>query len=186
MVLRPKLRRAPIQQEENVRDYLEDIWKTIDQQAVWVRHAEAKALASLAGQGALASLLVAALRDTQLIRWADVVGLAAAALSLLAGSLTAAAVVTPRFRVRGQSTPTPDDLIYYRDVADAPRRGSERYATELVNLTGDPARLARALGRQAYGLALVADRKSRLSAWAVRLIMTSGLLVMVSITLART
>jgi hypothetical protein len=158
----------------------EDAWKSLGQVNDWIRFADAKAVAIIAGSGVLGGFLVKAIP-----RLADfkVYPLRAGLLSLAIvcvgiSALIALRTVAPRLRT-GEAR----SLLYFDHVARRYTAARGAFVENYVSLATDHARFAEALVEQLWATSLVARRKFRRVAYAVTFLgiamASSGLAVII-------
>lgn len=159
------------------------IWKTLELVNEWIRHAEAKAGATLAGTIAVAAgSFVLWQASTPVWDWwlAATAGLAIAAF--LATAWLSIASLVPRLRVaprRDVGNPNP---LYFNDIAKW-FDGRGAYLAELMAISAQPELLAKELARQVWVNSIVASKKFR---WANRAVVTLTIQVTLTVLNALT
>lgn len=143
---------------------IEDAWRLLNSTNEWVRFADAKAGAALAGAG----VLIGALASTGLSDKFDSIsgvamwfGIAAAVAALVAAGLAVVALV-PTLRV-GE----PVSLIYFEHVARKYREDTEGHADAVRDLIADEDRYFNEVAAQVWANSVVARNKFLASGWAL-------------------
>jgi hypothetical protein len=132
----------------------------------WVRHAEGKAGAALAGSVAVVAGLFT-LWQASAPEWdcPQVLSAALALLGFLASAGFSIASLTPRLRVKTRARQSPSPL-YFADIAAWPS-GRDGYLAAALELAKNPELVAAELARQVLANSVVATRKFHLASWAV-------------------
>jgi hypothetical protein len=189
---RPKINRRWKHQSELTQSMPENLerapnpdqaWKALSLVNDWIRHAEAKATATLAAAGVTGGVLYNLVHpQTHSFLALDIVATINAVLILTSGGSAVMALV-PRLTIRKAKptlpdknassqappgTPVPEDpvnLLYFRDIARNYRGDAPTYSQVLSTITSDPVRLTEYIGRQVFANSYVAHRKYE---WANR------------------
>jgi len=143
----------------------EDGWKSLQQVNEWIRFADAKAAAVLAGSGVLGGLLLAAVPDRDDFKVhttrATLVALAIACVG--ASSLLSLQILSPRLR-----TGEPRSLIYFDHIARRYADDRNGFVENYLALTGHGEDLARQVSDQIWSNSRVARHKLRRVSFAIR------------------
>jgi hypothetical protein len=159
---------------------VDDAWKSLSQVNDWIRFADAKAVAVLAGSGVLGGFLVRAIPtlpdfETRPIR-AALLSLAIVCVGI--STLITLRTVAPRLRA-GEAR----SLIYFDHVARRYPTDREGFVDNYLSLARDDSRLCANLAEQVWANSLVARRKFRRVTYAVGFLgvamVSSGLAVVV-------
>jgi hypothetical protein len=157
---------------------VDDAWRTLSLVVEWVKHAETKAVATLASTGVVAGLLYT------LVSQANEPGVAFAVLA----SATAAAVVVAAvgagvaLRPRPSVGPVPVSLLYYQGIANRFPGDTDAYARAFTELIANRPAMLTELAGQIWANATVASRKYRAVNTAVTTLMLA--LVLLAVTAA--
>jgi Family of unknown function (DUF5706) len=153
-------------------------WKALSLVNDWIRHAEAKATATLAAAGVTGGVLynlVQPQNRPSLVL--DVIATINALMIIVSGGSAIMALV-PRLKVRKSKpintntsatsrlqgsgilvTEDPVNLLFFRDIARHYRGDAPTYTQVLSTLTSDPVRLTEHIGQQVHANSDVAHRK---------------------------
>lgn len=149
-------------------------WKQLSMVNDWIRHSDAKAAATLAASGVMATVtfnLISRLDSRSCCTEAAVVvsvGL------LIASVLFCGLTLAPRTRDKNGRSGPPSP-IYFGSVAANFTRDS--YRGELRTLAADPARLVDTLADQVHVNSGIATKKALWAGWAIRSALTAALAV---------
>lgn len=153
------------------------IWRTLELVNEWIRHAEAKAGATLAGTIAVAAGLFALWQASPPVwRWWLVASAALAIVAFLVAAWLSIASLVPRLRVAPSKEGTPNPL-YFNDIA-AWSDGQATYLSEMMTISARPERLATELARQVWANSNVASRKFR---WANRAVVALAIQIILTV-----
>ena len=143
---------------------VDDAWKSLSQVNEWIRFADAKAIAILAGSGVLGGLLVRAIPQLSdfKIYPARATLLSVAIVCVGASALIALRSVAPRLRT-GEAR----SLIYFEHVARRYASDRAAFVKGFVSLADDETRLVEHIAEQTWANSLVARRKFRRVSYAV-------------------
>jgi hypothetical protein len=174
-------------------------WKALSLVNDWIRHAEAKATATLAAAGVTGGVLYNLIHaQTRPSLALDIIA-TINTVAIIASGGSAVMALVPRLTVRkskpgtaktrtASQTPTsavpppedPVNLLFFRDIARRYRGDAPTYTQVLSTLTSDPAKLTEYIGQQVHANSDVAHRKY---GWANRAaISLAGDLIMLGIT----
>jgi Family of unknown function (DUF5706) len=167
----------------------------------WIRHAEAKATATLAAAGVTGGVLYNLVHAQTRPSLALDIVVTINAIAIIASGGSAVMALVPRLTVRkgkqgranvhpsaqtspaAESLPSPEDpvnLLFFRDIARRYRGDAPTYTQVLSTLTSDPAKLTEYIGQQVHANSDVAHRKY---GWANRAAVSlAGDLIMLGIT----
>ncbi|MGH8882894.1 MAG: Pycsar system effector family protein [Stackebrandtia sp.] len=148
--------------------HAEQAWRILDYVQGLIRHAELKAVATLAAAGVLGQILVVLFR-TPLPAAAAGCGLAAGAAAIVAG-ICSGCVIWPRTSLRG-STP---NLLYFGSSVGASGLTAETYRRRLAALTRDPDELLAQIADQVWTNSRIAHRKFRCANLAVLAVLAAA------------
>ncbi|WP_328393665.1 Pycsar system effector family protein [Nocardia sp. NBC_00416] len=148
--------------------HAEQAWRILDHVQGLIRHAELKAVATLAAAGVLGQILVVLFR-TPLPAVAAGCGVAAGAAAIVAG-ICSGCVLWPRTSLRG-STP---NLLYFGSIASSPGLTAETYRHRLAALTRDPDELLAQVAAQVWTNSRIAHRKFRYANLAVLAVLAAA------------
>lgn len=150
-------------------------WKALSLVVDWIRHAEAKAAATLATTGLAAGVLYNVTKDLK--AWSRPVSAAVVVcvLLLLVAGISAGVALRPRLRNKNETPST----IYYRDISAAHPKssGASAYVAQLQDLIADKQRLVAEVAGQVWANAHVAKQKFTWTAVAINALLW-GLLVL--------
>jgi hypothetical protein len=159
-------------------------WKALSLVNDWIRHAEAKATATLAAAGVTGSLLFNLVHPQTHPSLVFNIVATINGFMIIASGGSAVMALIPRLKVRkskfrkantsvdsrlqGSGTLVAEDpvnLLFFRDIARHYRGDAPTYTQVLRTLASDPARLTEHIGQQVHANSDVAHRKY---AWANR------------------
>ena len=153
-------------------------WKALSLVNDWIRHAEAKATATLAAAGVTGGVLYNLVHSqTHLSLALDIVA-TINVVTIIASAGSAVMALVPRLTVRKakpvrantravsqaptSGAPIPEDpvnLLFFRDIARRYRGDAPTYTQVLSTLTSDPTKLTEYIGHQVHANSDVAHRK---------------------------
>lgn len=148
-------------------------WKLLSLVNEWIRHADAKATATLAFTGALAALLYNLVKKQTdagaAFDFFAVITCIALGLALLFCGLT----LTPRIKDRD---PDPDTInrIFFGSITKHYDGKRPAYRDVLKVLTENPQELIKDLADQIHTNARIATTKTRYAQWAIRSVLAAG------------
>lgn len=159
-------------------------WKLLSLVNEWIRHADAKATATLAFTGALGALLYNLVKkQTDAGAAFDIFAVLtciALGLALLLCGLT----LTPRTKDRNDD-PETINRLFFGSITKHYDGQRPAYRDVLKILTEDPHELIRDLADQIHANARIATTKNRYAKWAIRCVLTAGVcLAVVAIIIA--
>lgn len=162
--------RSPVRRVPDIDDFRhpEQAWRILGHVQNHIRHAELKAVATLAAAGVLGQILVSLFR-TPLPVGAAGCALAAGAAAIVAG-VCSGCVIWPRTSVRG-STP---NLLYFGAIAGSAGMTAETYRHRLAELTRDPDELLAQVATQVWTNSRIAHRKFRYANFAVLAVLAAA------------
>ena len=153
-------------------------WRALSLVNDWIRHAEAKATATLAAAGVTGGVLYNLLHSQTHPSLALDILATINALMIIAAGGSAVMALVPRLKVRkakvgkartnpASQTPPPVapgledpvNLLFFRDIARHYRGDAPTYTQVLRTLTSDPAKLTEYIGQQVHANSDVAHRK---------------------------
>lgn len=180
---RPKQQREPAASEPPTPEPAPDpdqAWKALSLVNDWIRHAEAKATATLAAAGVSGGVLYNLVHSLVNPSHAlDIIATINAVMIVVSGGASIMALV-PRLTVRRARATPPDmrtessastststsviledpvNLLYFRDIARHYKGDAPTYSQILATLTSDPAKLTEYIGYQVHANSDVAHRK---------------------------
>lgn len=145
----------------------EHAWKTLGLVNDWIRHADAKAGATLAAAGVIGGLLFTLVEEHPPNRVAGVfAAIVCSAASVLAIALSALALL-PRLRRRWWKQDDPTSPLYFDHIARAHEDDPLPYAEILAALTSSAEATTHEIALQIHANAGIARRKYRHSTQAV-------------------
>ncbi|MCX5046239.1 DUF5706 domain-containing protein [Aldersonia sp. NBC_00410] len=161
---------------------IDHAWKLLSLVNEWIRHADAKATATLAFAGALGALLYNLVKNqTNTATVLDAV-VVAACLFLGATILLCGLTLAPRIRDK-DAIPEDINRVFFASIAQQPRLD---YRAVLRTLTEDAHELIRDLADQIHANAQIATKKNTSAKWAIRALLAAGVcLAIVAILIAR-
>lgn len=159
-------------------------WKSLALVVDWIKHAETKAAATLAGTGVAAGVLFNVTKDVKTWPGLTATAVGTCVVLLVVAGVCAGVALRPRLRhgLPGQS------LLFYRDVSLAHPKDSKggAYITALQTLSTDPQSIVAEVAAQAWANAHVATRKYVWAGWAINALLCAlGALALVVLLLAR-
>ncbi|MGX5694480.1 Pycsar system effector family protein [Dermacoccus abyssi] len=174
---------APVSLSDSREVDPDTAWKSLALVVDWIKHAETKAAATLAGVGVGAGVLFNVTKDVK--TWPGLMATAVGtcvALLVLAGTCAGMAL-RPRLRheLPGRS------LLFYRDVSHAHPKESKggAYIAAIQELSADPQSIVAEVAAQAWANAHVATRKYVWAGLAINaLLFALGALALVVLILA--
>jgi hypothetical protein len=144
----------------------------------WIRHAEAKATATLAAAGVTGGVLYNLVHSQTHLSLAFDIVVTINTIAIIASAGSAVMALVPRLTVRKvkpatantrpssqapmSGAPVPEDpvnLLFFRDIARRYRGDAPSYTQVLGTLTSDPAKLTEYIGLQVHANSDVAHRK---------------------------
>lgn len=135
------------------------IWRTLELVNEWIRHAEAKAGATLAGTiTVLAGMFALWQASPPVWSWWFVTSAALAISAFLIAAWLSIASLMPRLRVTPRGDGGTPNLLYFNDIATWPEGGAA-FMVEVVTISAQPERLATELTRQLWANSNVANKK---------------------------
>lgn len=153
-------------------------WKALGVITDWIKHAETKAGATLAGAGLIGTVLYNLLKDPVHTWWSDAATIICAGLALL-GGIFAALALRPRLWTRGK----PTSSLYFDHIARQHRRkfGDMAYAESLTSLTSNTDRLVAEIAAQVWANAHVARQKYRWGSLGITCILGSMIFLSIAV-----
>jgi len=136
---------------------LDNAWRALALVNDWIKHAETKAVATLAASGVAGGVLYTLVRGEPKPSLAFKVTAVACAVFVLGGGLGAGMALRPRLRSREE----PSNLLYYNHLARMYPTRADKYTDALTALVQDPDELMSAVAGQVWANAHVARRKYR-------------------------
>jgi hypothetical protein len=133
----------------------EDAWKALALVVDWIKHAETKAVATLAASGVVGGLLYSLVQSYRGSNLAFRVAATACGVFVFGAGLGAGMTLRPRLR----SPEEPTSLLYYDHVARIYRTRVDAYVESLTALMLDRSALLDAITTQIWANAHVARRK---------------------------
>lgn len=143
----------------------EDLWKVLDSISEWIRFADAKAGATLAAQGLLASLLIPSLIGNKRIIFASPVLLILVGVCFafaIASFLLCMRCITPRTKVKKS-----ESVIFFSDIASS-YPSPQTYRNALERLDKNESAVGEQLANQVWENSTIAVNKFQNSTWALR------------------
>lgn len=132
-------------------------WKILALVVDWIKHAETKAAATLAGTGVTAGVLFNVSKDVKTWPGLTATAVGTCVILLVIAGLCAGVALRPRLRheLPGKS------LLFYRDVSHAHSKNSKggAYIAALQELSADPHSIVAEVAAQTWANAHVATRK---------------------------
>ncbi|WP_433677951.1 Pycsar system effector family protein [Nocardia sp. CA-119907] len=146
------------------RDGLESSWKTLDLVLSLIKHAETKAIATLAAAGVLGQILFALVQpQSGKIHTAVLVLACVCAVFVTGAGTCAVCVLWPRLK---SGDPTLN-LLYFGDLAADRRLTRDRYVRAISELSRRPDDIVEHVAAQVWANSEVAQRKYRFANIAV-------------------
>jgi len=160
-------------------------WKALSLVNEWIRHADAKAGATLAFVGVTAGILLGVVADVTTWHWFTTLAAAACGFALLCAGLFGGASLLPRLGRRvpwlkthsSEASEDEPNLLFFADIRRTFGGDRKGYRAAFGSLTTDRQHLAGAVTDQVHANALIADSKFR---WVDRAI-TSQLVAVVAL-----
>ncbi|WP_373291466.1 Pycsar system effector family protein [Nonomuraea cavernae] len=143
-------------------------WKALSLIVDWIKHAETKAAATIAGTAAVGVALFNLVKDATSTPWYFLTASAICGVLALGAGFCASFAIWPR--LRGKEPPT--SLLYFQHIARA-HTTADGYAASLVALTKDVEALVGEIARQGWANSRVAHQKYIWGARAIILLLTS-------------
>jgi hypothetical protein len=141
-------------------------WKTLQQVTDWIRFADTKATAVLAGSGIVGGLLVSASPPMVQLRTLDPPGLLFFISVALAGSAAICCLLT----LVPQLGSDRNSLIYFDNIARSFRGRGQLYVEHYVELLASHDAMLREIALQIWCNSIVAHRKFRRVSWGTMLL----------------
>jgi hypothetical protein len=161
-------------------------WRALSLVNDWIRHAEAKATATLAAAGVTGGVLFNLVQPQTRPSLALNIVATINAFMIIASGGSAVIALVPRLKVRKSKSRNantsaasrshgsgilvaedPVNLLFFRDIARHYRGDAPTYTQVLRTLTSDPVRLTEHIGQQVHANSDVAHRKYELANRAV-------------------
>jgi hypothetical protein len=142
---------------ESKRPSPDDAWMALALVVDWIKHAETKAVATLAASGVVGGVLYTLAENHRGSDLAFRVAATACGVFAFGAGLGAGMVLRPRLR----SPEEPTNLLYYDHIARMYRTGVDAYVDSLTALMLDHRALVDAIAGQIWANAHVARRKYR-------------------------
>ncbi len=136
-------------------------WKTLSLVNDWIKHAETKAGATLAGTGVAGGVLYNLVKDQRNFGLVLAVSASLCGLFIVLAGFGAVVALWPRLKAREE----PTSRLYFSHIARRHSDGSAGYVSELRELVDSPDALVEELGQQIWSNSRVAHTKYR---WASR------------------
>lgn len=151
-------------------------WKTLTLVNEWIRHADAKAGATLAFTGVLAAMVFNLVKDfDRRSTTFDLLVVLACALLVLTAALCGW-TLTPRVNDR-DADPESINRLYFGSITQHFKGRRPQYGEVLSTLTADPSELIKDLAAQIHANARIATTKARSAKWAIRSALATGAIV---------
>ncbi|MFE4590417.1 Pycsar system effector family protein [Streptomyces laurentii] len=141
-------------------------WKALSLVIDWIKHAEAKAGATLAATGVAGGVLYNLVKDVQTPSTWLIVSSLLCALGVTGAGLCAGMVLWPRLRMKEE----PTSLLYFHHIARGHPVG-DTYASSLAALTQDVDALIKEIASQGWANSRVAHDKYMWGGRAIRLLL---------------
>lgn len=158
----------------------EEVWRSLQQVNEWIRFADAKAGAVLAGSGLLGGFIVGSIPTVSdfKVHTTRAVLIGVAIVCLGASSLITLRILAPRLR-----TGEPRSLIYFDHIARRYENDCKTFVTNYLSLVKSDDDLSRQVAEQVWSNSRVARRKFRRVSYAIwslgGAMISSGLAVIV-------
>ena len=159
-------------------------WKSLALVVDWIKHAETKAVATLAGTGVAAGVLFNVTKDVKTWPGLTATAVGACVVLLVVAGVCAGVALRPQLRHRLPGK----NLLFYRDISrDYPKDSSGKaYVAALQKLSADPQSIVAEVAAQVWANAHVATRKYVWAGLAINaLVCALGALALVVLLLAR-
>lgn len=150
-------------------------WKALGLVVDWIKHAEAKAGATLAATGVTAGVLYNLIKDVHAPSDWLIASAVLCVLAVLGAGVCATMVLWPRLKMKED----PTSLLYFHHIARGHAAGGT-YATSLIALTRDMEALVTEIASQSWANSRVAHDKYMWGGWAMRLLLCA--LVILAVT----
>ncbi|MGW4881336.1 Pycsar system effector family protein [Streptomyces sp. NPDC004262] len=141
-------------------------WKALGLVVDWIKHAEAKAGATLAATGVSGGVLYNLVKDVTAPSTWLILSAMLCALSIVGAGFCAGLVLWPRLRMKE----APNSLLYFHHIARS-QTTSDTYATSLIALTQDVEALVAEIAQQGWANARVAHKKFIWGGRAIRFLL---------------
>lgn len=149
-------------QSENPSVRPDQAWKALALVNEWIRHAEAKTVATLAATGVATGVLYNICKDWSSPPLIGCVLAVGGGVVLFAAFICCAGVLVPRLQIgKWSRKPSKDlgNLLFFRDIAVTYKEDGPSYVDVLCTLTGDDDQLTRHIAAQVHANATVAHAK---------------------------
>lgn len=159
------------------RNGIENSWKTLDLVLSLIKHAETKAIATLAASGVVGQILFALVQPgSKKAPIAVLVSAGVCALFVTGSGLCAMCVLWPRLK----SGDSASNLLYFGDFMGDRSLTRQRYVQAMVELSRRPDDIAEQLAAQVWANADVARRKFRFADSAVSCLLVAMVVLAVT------
>ncbi|MEV1198636.1 Pycsar system effector family protein [Microbispora rosea] len=155
----------------------EQAWKALGLIVDWIKHAETKAAATIAGAAADGVALYNLVKDAGHVSVYFIVAAATCGILAVSAGICAGIAIWPRLR----SKEPPTSLLYFQHIARA-HPTADAYVASMISLTKDIEALVTEIARQGWANSKVAHRKY---VWGARAVVCL-LLSLVALTIAAT
>ncbi|WP_150258160.1 Pycsar system effector family protein [Streptomyces venezuelae] len=129
-------------------------WKALGLVIDWIKHAEAKAAATLAATGVTGGVLYNLVKDVSSPSTWLILSSMLCALAVVGAGACASLVLWPRLNMKEE----PTSLLYFHHIARG-HTASDSYAASLIALTQDAESLVAEIAKQGWANAKVARKK---------------------------
>ncbi|MEU8394075.1 Pycsar system effector family protein [Nonomuraea sp. NPDC048892] len=146
----------------------EQAWKALGLIVDWIKHAETKAAATIAGAAADGVALYNLVKDADYASTYFIVATTICGTLALCAGLCAGIALWPRLR----SNEPPTSLLYFQHIARA-HPTADGYVTSMISLTKDIEALVTEIARQGWANSRVAHRKYIWGARAIACLLLS-------------
>ncbi|MFE9562126.1 Pycsar system effector family protein [Streptomyces sp. NPDC006487] len=143
-------------------------WKGLSLVIDWIKHAEAKAGATLAASGVTGGVLYNLIKDVQTPSTWLIVSSILCGLTVLSAGFCSGLVIWPRLKMNED----PTSLLYFHHIARA-HATSDSYASSMAALTNDLESLVMEIASQSWANSKVAREKYIWGGRAIRLLLVA-------------
>lgn len=140
---------------------VDDAWKALDLAIGWIKHAETKAVANLAGAGVVGGILYNLAKGHSDVRGWYLAAALVCAAAMLVAAVSAGIALRPRLRVRGHQS----NRLYF-GATRASGATAAAYLPALRALISDPEALLEEISEQVWVNSYIAGAKYRWAAIA--------------------
>jgi hypothetical protein len=135
----------------------DDAWRLLELVVEWIKHAEAKAAATLGAAGVLGGLLYTLAYQMAVPDATFAVSAMICAGAVVTSAAAAVVALRPRLRAGGPAS----GLLYYQSIAQNFPDGPVDYAREFLKLVGSQPATVDAIAHQIWANSVVATQKYR-------------------------